>query len=272
MPRIFIKMGGSLITDKKQERTFNRQVVEKLAQELKQAVDMQPDLQVLLGHGSGSFGHFAAMRYGTINGVTTPAQWLGFAEVARAAHDLNQLVAEVFLDVGLPVLKMHPSSTAIANDGQVQFLETQLIETALSNRLIPIIYGDVAYDTVRGGTILSTESLFNYLAMQLQPNKLLLLGNVDGVYMDSGDVIQEITPSILDDIRPHLGGSGGTDVTGGMLSKVVDMLQLVRRLPDTVVYILNGHTPKIIQQSVLSHNSIGTKIHAPLDESHRSAR
>ena len=46
--------------------------------------------RVILGHGSGSFGHVAAAKHGTIKGVSGPSQWLGFCEVSDAASRLNR--------------------------------------------------------------------------------------------------------------------------------------------------------------------------------------
>ena len=47
---------------------------------------------------------------------------------------------------------------------------------ALAAGLVPVIYGDVTFDEVRGGTILSTEDLFSHLARALNPERILLAG------------------------------------------------------------------------------------------------
>ena len=35
---------------------------------------------LVIGHGSGSFGHYMASKYGTRKGVDGPDQWAGFAK------------------------------------------------------------------------------------------------------------------------------------------------------------------------------------------------
>ena len=35
---------------------------------------------LIIGHGSGSFGHYMASKYGTRRGVNGPEQWMGFAK------------------------------------------------------------------------------------------------------------------------------------------------------------------------------------------------
>ena len=61
----------------------------RLFGEIRASLDTNPDLQILLGHGSGSFGHVPASKYNTIQGVHTPEEWQGFSEVWQAAHALE---------------------------------------------------------------------------------------------------------------------------------------------------------------------------------------
>ena len=76
---VFLKLGGSLITDKDKPYTPRLDKLKELALEIKTVLDSTPDLLLILGHGSGSFGHTAAKKYGTRNGVQTTEQWHGFA-------------------------------------------------------------------------------------------------------------------------------------------------------------------------------------------------
>ncbi|CAN0546459.1 unnamed protein product, partial [Ectocarpus sp. 8 AP-2014] len=49
---------------------------------------------------------------------------------------------------------------------------------------------------------------------------LLLAGETEGVFGGDGACVPEISPESLPSIEGYLGGSRGTDVTGGMASKV----------------------------------------------------
>ena len=71
--------------------------------------------------------------------------------------------------------------------------------------LVPLVYGDVSLDDVRGGTIVSTETVFFYLARHLPVRHVLLLGEVEGVYDPSGNVIPRITAETLESIEAALG-------------------------------------------------------------------
>ena len=239
----FLKLGGSLITDKRIAGHFQAETVRRAAQEIAAACTATPELQLVIGHGSGSFGHVAAQKYGTANGVYTPADWRGFAEVATAARTLNALVMDALHAANLPIFGLQPSASAVCHNGELQSLELTPIRTALDHGLVPVIYGDVALDDVRGGAIVSTEALFFFLAERLHPARIFLLGEVEGVYDAQGMLVPRISPQTFEQIASALGGSHGTDVTGGMAGKVQAMVSLVSRVPDLQICICGGTQP-----------------------------
>jgi isopentenyl phosphate kinase len=259
----FLKLGGSLITDKTRAYTAHHQVITRLANEVRQALDAAPGFKLLIGHGSGSFGHWAAKPYGTRQGVETPAQWRGYAEVATAAARLNRIVADAFHEAGVPILSVQPSASARCHDGVIEYLDTHPLRVALAQGLVPLVHGDVALDDIRGGTIISTEDIFLFLAQELCPSRILLLGESAGVLDQNGDVIPYITPLNLPDLHGALTGSAGVDVTGGMVDKVTHMVRLVRQHPETTVCIFTGNEPGLLIRVLLDANlHVGTRITA----------
>ena len=74
MTLCFLKLGGSLITDKTQPGNDSADVLARVAREIKAALTENPDLKVVLGHGSGSFGHVAAAPYERAS-VHSAEQW-----------------------------------------------------------------------------------------------------------------------------------------------------------------------------------------------------
>jgi isopentenyl phosphate kinase len=69
---VLLKLGGSLITDKTRPYTPRLDKLADLATEIAQALRTHPHLLLILGHGSGSFGHTAAKKYGTKDGLPAP--------------------------------------------------------------------------------------------------------------------------------------------------------------------------------------------------------
>lgn len=259
---VFLKLGGSLITDKDQAHTARLEVIHRLAVEIKEVVDDNPKLSLLLAHGSGSFGHVPAQKYDTRNGAATPLQWQGFLEVWREAHALNQILLEIFSAQNLPVISFPPSAMVTTKNKKVDKWNIDPIQSALSAKLIPLVFGDVVFDLGKGATILSTEELFLPLADHLHPQKVLIAGIEEGVWQDF-PICQQVVKEITHDselLKTNLiGPSRSIDVTGGMLEKVKLMKQLTLKHKQTVVNIFSGLIEKNLKKS-LTGEGLGTTI------------
>jgi isopentenyl phosphate kinase len=167
---------------------------------------------------------------------------------------------------GLPALPFPPSAAVTAHDRQVTAWDLAPLRHALQASLLPVIYGDVVFDTQRGGTILSTEDLFEYLARQFKPIRLLLAGLEPGVWADfprCTRLVDTITPEGLAGLSGALGGSAGTDVTGGMTGKVLTALSLAQAFPGLEILIFSGETPGALLRALLGER-IGTLVTAGL--------
>lgn len=263
MDTIFLKLGGSLITDKTQIETIRADVLSRLAAEIAQAWQENPTLRLVLGHGSGSFGHVAAAKRGTRQGVADAEDWQAFAEVSDAAARLNRQVLAALLAANVSAVSLSPSASVGCVDGRIQTIASQPVQAALEAGIVPVVYGDVAFDSVRGGTIVSTEEVMMALAGEIRPSWLLLAGETTGVFDLSGRVIPAISQANYAEIEAALGGSRGTDVTGGMASKVQSMLALVDQFPKLSIRIFSGLEPGNLVQTLLNPaEADGTLLHA----------
>ncbi len=256
----FLKLGGSLITDKDKPYTPRLDKLAELAAQIASA--RTGGLPLVLGHGSGSFGHAAAKQYGTRDGVAplapaghTPQMqsiwgetergeyWKGFAEVWFQASQLNRFVMESLRAAGIPAVALAPVAAVTARDMQVAAWDLAPIRAALEAGLLPVIYGDVIFDEARGGTILSTEDLFAHLARELKPQRILLAGLEAGVWEDfpaRTRLVSQISLQSYETMRAGIGGSASVDVTGGMAAKVEQMLALVREVPGLTAQIFSA--------------------------------
>ena len=260
----FLKLGGSLITDKANPHTPRVDALARLAVEIAAAQQEQPQMALLLGHGSGSFAHVPASCYGTRQGVHTPEQWRGFVEVWREAAILNHIVLDALSAAGLPAVAFPPSASVTAAGGRLAAWDVTPLRLALENGLLPVVYGDVIFDSEQGGTIFSTEDLFVHLAAEFRPTSLLLAGLEEGVWADYPQctrLVDEITPQNRAQVAPGIGGSAATDVTGGMASKVQQSLELVQQIPGLQVRIFSGEVAGNVRRALLGE-ALGTLIHA----------
>ncbi len=247
---VLLKLGGSVITDKTKPFTARMDVIERLAAEIKSALDEQGDeLQLIIGHGAGSFGHEAATKYQTHKGAIAPNSWTGFAEVAAVAAELNTIVMKALREAGIPAIKFQPSASTRTRGEQLMYLETFPLKEVLQHSLVPVVYGDVSIDAAQGMSIVSTEKLFDNLARELSPVRIILCGQVEGVYETDpttdpeAEIIDTIDTDNWEEISAMLGGSHGVDVTGGMFTKVREMYRLTIAMPPMQAMIMSATEP-----------------------------
>lgn len=265
-----------MITDKTKPYTPLLDVMDDLALQIKTALQTHPDLRVLVGHGAGSFGHVPASEYKTRDGLPPQATplvyrrrddtqnnyWKGFAEVWYQASTLNRFVMEAFHKADLRAIALPPSSSVISSDGKVSVWDTTPIRMALAADIVPVVFGDTVFDEVRGGTILSTEDLFMYLTDALHPDRILLAGLESAVWEDfpaRTKKVAKITPASFNKIKAGVGKSAAADVTGGMESKVKQMLELVEKHPNLTVQIFSSDEPGNLARA-LGGETLGTVI------------
>ncbi|NJK80843.1 MAG: isopentenyl phosphate kinase family protein [Chloroflexaceae bacterium] len=263
----FIKLGGSIITRKDEAETANQEVLQRLAAELASARAQQPGLRIILGHGSGSFGHVYAARYGVHRGLAPADDWRGFALTAAAALRLNRIVVDTLLAAGVPALSLQPSSTLACHNGQVVQWQTDTLTLALDRGLLPIVHGDVAFDSEQGSAIASTEALFAYLATHttLQPARIILVGETTVYTADpfrdpAAERIPLITGANVAAVLSRAGGSRAVDVTGGMRSKLELMWSLIEGVPGLEVDLITAQAGELTNALLAPEQVSGTRM------------
>ena len=271
---VFLKLGGSLITDKTQPYTPRLDKLAQLAFEIKSAVSSNPGLNLVLGHGSGSFGHYAVKDQSSLLNLppfspkgqieNERTYWKGFSEVWFRASQLNRFVMEALNKAGIATIAFPPSALVSAQDGTIKNWDMSALRSALDAGLVPVIYGDIVFDRVRGGVVLSTETLLFHMAQFLPIKRVLLAGLEAAVWADFParlQIVRKITPSSFKSVADGIGASHGMDVTGGMRSKVEEMLGLVKLIPKLIVQIFSGEEAGNVEKA-LGGEELGTLIAA----------
>lgn len=231
MNLIFLKLGGSLITQKDKPFTENKEIIERIVKEIHQARKRKP-FNLLIGNGGGSYPHVPAKKYKTAEGIIDKKSIKGIAEVQDAASRLNRIIVRALLDIGENAISIQPSSVCLTKNSRIVEFYSKPLEIFLKKDIIPVVYGDVGLDLKRGCAIISTEELFVFLAKKLKPKKIISAGKVNGVFTadplldPKAKLIPEITSKNYPKIKKMLAGSAGIDVTGGMLHKVERYLKL----------------------------------------------
>jgi isopentenyl phosphate kinase len=155
---------------------------------------------------------------------------------------------------GVPAIKFQPSASTRTRGEQLMYLETFPLKEALKHGLVPVVYGDVSVDATQEMSIVSTEKLFDNLARELSPTRIVLSGQVDGVYDrdpfadTQAELIEDINTGNWSEVEAKLGGSHGVDVTGGMFTKVRDMYRLTVAMPPMQAMIISAEEPDNVEQ------------------------
>lgn len=255
-----LKLGGSVITDKKKPATPNSEAIERLANEISQA----NLLSLILVHGGGSFGHPVAKQYKINEGYKEASQITGFSETQRAMNKLNILVMEALLSHDVNVVVVQPSSCVVTKGGRIQSMELKPIKRMLDMGLVPVLYGDAVLDSEKGFAILSGDQLVTSLAINFGASRIIIGGDVDGIYTEDpktstkAKLISRVTLEELKTHKHEIKGSKATDVTGGMLGKMRELIPAIEQNIQTL--IVNATKPMRVYKALRGEEVVGTII------------
>lgn len=233
---IFIKLGGSLITDKTRALTARPKIIAQICQEFAALYHAQPDQRWFIGNGAGSFGHYKVHETGWRD---NPKDSLAIARIRQATAELNRLIVDELLKHGIPALTMAPAAFSTSSDNAYQTTAQALIKYAQLGA-VPIVYGDVICTDDGSSRIMSTEDVLDELAKAWTAaggsvTQVIYCASVDGVLDGAGQTITSLTPDAVDG---HIKGADGFDVTGGMVQKVAAGFRAATYTDS--VHIING--------------------------------
>ncbi len=258
--RIFIKIGGSFITDKSRPDSFKKDRVRSIVKAIYKLREMA-DIDIVLAHGAGAYGHIKAKIYNAQSGIHPEFGWHGFYEIRRDMTHMNLEFMQICTEEKLFPITVQPSAIITASAGQVRSMDASVITRLLSFGQIPVLHGDIVVDDTQGFTIASTEDILTALVDEMHFSSVVMISDVPGVLDSREQVIPEINPDNYDKIMMHLKGAKGVDVTGGMRGKVQQLYQLIRAGKfDTARIISFDENPEFLLQVLTNCRQAGTVI------------
>lgn len=261
MQPLIVKLGGSVITDKRARFAVRRAAIQRLAKEL---ASVRGPLVVV--HGGGSFGHPLATKYGLAEGYKSRRQLVGFSLTHRAMEKLNAHVVEALQREGIPAVAVQPSACAVVKGRKLVLMELTPVRKMLELGLVPVLYGDVVPDLERGVSILSGDQLVVHLAKELGAKRVILGVDVEGVctadpkVRKEAELVPVITPTNWPEVKGLMGRVGAPDVTGGMAGKINELLGLAEL--GIEVGVVNAAKPEVLKRAALGERGLGTEITA----------
>jgi isopentenyl phosphate kinase len=254
---ILVKLGGSVVTDKSQLRTFRKASCDALARELAHAVGEG----LIVVHGAGSFGHIVVKEHELHKGIKRKSQLSQVAVVQRDVRELNLKVLESLIDGGIPAASVPPASSSTFDNGEVISFSDGPFANLLALGLTPVTFGDIVPDKSMGVSICSGDLMMLELAKRFEPGLVVFCADVDGIYdkdpkVNSGaHLLPAVDGSALEELTDR---SGGADVTGGMKGKLERMLAIAKHCEKCM--IVNGNVRGRLESALKGEEVVSTKV------------
>ncbi|MDG6103696.1 hypothetical protein Daura_24745 [Dactylosporangium aurantiacum] len=218
---LVLKVGGSVLTDKYSTGGTDYAAIDDFAARIADLHAEQPG-RIVLVTGGGPLCHPVGMRikadradaYAAV-ALTEPAFAMRWAWTTRLrAHGVRA--------VPLQVSAMYTERP----DGTV--VQTEAVERLLRAGALPVLSSD--FVVTAGGTLRifsSDEVPALFTAERFRPLRVVALSDVPGILTGGGDVLPEVDPHRLDEIRGLLWNKPG-NATGAMDGKVAALAALAR--------------------------------------------
>jgi len=241
---LLIKLGGSIITNKKKPLSAKRKTIDNIVSSFRK---IKEDFVVV--HGGGSFGHYWSVKYDM---HTKPKKYdlKGVSIVKKSMIELNMIILDTFLKNKLNPYCLPPSDFVMENKPITKkILE---IKKIANSGLIPITYGDALWYGNKKSYILSGDKIMSLLARVLRPRLSIFVLNEDGLYSDIK------TKKLIYDFKDEKIFIKKTlmDVTGGMTRKVAEA-SIISKM-GLKVFFVNGNKPERIVNAINRKKFVGT--------------
>lgn len=235
-----IKLGGGLIAPKEWgEETVDFGILGRLVGEIRES-----GKPVLLVSGSGNFGHKAAKKYG----ITSLE---GVVRVRESARKIGKIVETEMKKVGFDthLVEMH------------KYLKREQ-DLDLENTMV--FYGDVVEVKSGKWKIFSGEKIIGFIIPILieqgfKIEKIVQVSKEQGVWDDRRKIILGINQRNWEQIKKNVLGSEGMDVTGGMLHKVQESLEIARKYK-IKTWIISGNIEGRLRELLEGKMVLGTVV------------
>lgn len=238
-----IKLGGAAITDKTKDYTLRPEVLSRVFDEISFS-----DRKVIIIHGAGSFAHNIASEYNLANGedptIPLDLQYKGVAITRRSLLNLHTAVLDAAMKANLNPFSFPVSAIFVSNGSQdmhSKYLDG--LDEALAKGFTPVLYGDISFDIETKFRVISGDRIIRVLVNHIKTIKsmddqsdigeinVVFGSNVDGLYdkdpkNEDAKLIEKISNSEISELIEIAGESAGTDVTGGMKGKLLEVKQI----------------------------------------------
>ncbi len=260
-PLTVVKLGGSVITRKREVERVRPKVLARLAEEIAAA----GSVTTIVLHGAGSFGHPGAARFGLAR-APEPSQSAaerarGGAIVAAEVRRLHLAVLRELVHAGAAPASVPMATHARNRAGTLSVLDPAPFTAALDRGLLPVSFGDVVPDEAWVASILSADTIALALARELPVGRVVFVSDVPGIWEGPPGGRRPVAPEVTASVVERLAATPGVpDVTGGIRGKATAMRAIAAAGADAV--IISGLKDGELSRAIRGENVYGSWAHA----------
>lgn len=244
-----LKIGGSIATVDRTADPVNRDLLRRLAAELKTIA--RP---LVLVHGTGHVGKPWAHKGGlTRTGHLPPAARDVALRIKAELRLLNAGVVTSLHDGGLPVMGVdYESLLRLGDDGARAFLFDRL-----ERGIVPVFFGDMLEDEHGGFDVVSSDVMLLRIVDLVAATTAIFLTDVEGVLGgDPESRLDTVSPASIEQVARR--SSDDHDVSAGMRGKLSSAFLVAAKVERC--YIASGLDPTNASRLLLGTAAPATRI------------
>ena len=256
-----IKLGGSVLTGRSKIPSFDKTNTIRIIEELSPYYD-----RCVFVHGTGSYGKPPAIKYGYYkSGIIAKKNSLIALKIKQSLRQLNQRVLNLFLTRDIPaatfeINSFYDSQKLIIDDNKLK----DFLFDLSNHEILPIFYGDLVSMYNGDYKVISSDEIVYALAKTIQPDSVLFLSNIDGVYLEKSEskngaglyLANELNSKNIHQLHQNLGDR--KDVSGGMIKKATISMEISKYCNNCLIG--NGYTPGILSDFLKGKKVNGTYV------------
>lgn len=242
-----VKLGGSIVTDKRRAFSFRPEVVSRLAEEIR----ISGCIPIIV-HGTGRAGKAYARHYTRPENSTS--RWMVFQLTTKVIRQLQAQISDVFFAAGVPNCSIPSNALFRQNSHKVYWHDHSPIFHLVQHGIAPILCGDVLVEDKDKFRIVSSDLVMLLLAERLPVEKAVFVTDVDGVLAEDGRLVPLLCPAE----RVFSRASDGEDITGGMAVKAEVAFKLATL--NVPVIIVNGLVASRLRAALRGEPTVCTRV------------
>ena len=141
--------------------------------------------------------------------------------------------------------------------GDILEIDTRLLTVLLDHDYLPVV-SSLGADAEGKVFNINADTIAAEIAIQLKAEKLVLLSDVEGIYLKAGDPQTKLSRLSADEAEELINNGSAT---GGMIPKLQNIIQLLRRGVKSA-HIINGNSRNSLLAEVFTDEGTGTMIAA----------